>query len=232
MPGDTLESVAKKYNLSVEILVQYNESYKNRLDLTDCPIMIPLDDEEDENNNMRKGALDMNVLLPWNKEPRLEPLIGSFVEYSYIIKELVITKYSMPNYTPILYKISESKKGDITKLLSKEKSKDPLAISQAQEYKDFASTILLLVTAIKSHGLDDVKKELGNLKNWYKKVIILYQEPKMRDDKLKNTLQEVSEKWRDYVIKVGAELYNEAENLFKDIIDKVKDIAKLIVSKN
>ncbi len=89
MPGDTLESVAKKYNLSVDMLIQFNESYKNRLDLTDCPIMIPLDDEED-NNNMRKGALDMNVLLPWNKEPRLEPLIESFVEYSYIIKELII----------------------------------------------------------------------------------------------------------------------------------------------
>ena len=38
---ETLYDIAQKYNLTFEELVQFNKSYRFKMDLKDCPVLIP-----------------------------------------------------------------------------------------------------------------------------------------------------------------------------------------------
>ena len=61
--------------------------------------------------------------------------------------------------------------------------------------------------------------------------MILYKNDLSRDNKLKGILENIGEKWRDYVIKYGAQKYKECEDLFNDILNKLKDFSINILSK-
>ncbi len=225
---ETLEQIANENNVPYEVLIQYNKAYVHRLNLEGCTIVIPSSELEETRN---ESSNEKPAILIIDNEQRLEPLINAATEYSYLLKELIITKYNNPDYSLVIFSSIKEKEENIKHILSKEKTSNPLAISQAQEYKDFASTILLLIGAIKTHGIEEVKKQLQHIKNWPNKVVILYKNDLSRDNKLKGILENIGEKWRDYVIKYGAQKYKECEDLFNDILNKLKDFSINILSK-
>lgn len=227
--NETLRSIAQNNNIEYDLLIKYNRAYLHKSSLEGCTIVLPVKEEEILVEKDERDAKPAVLMI--DNEKRLEPLIFLATEYSYLLRELIITKFMVPTYTPMVYNSLLLKEDSIKKVLNKERVDNPLAISQAQEYKDFSSTILLLITAIKSHGIDDVKKQLGNLKSWPQKIVLLYKNTYQREETLKEILTNFGEMWRDYAIKFGAEKFEECEKIFSNILLKIKDFAKSILNK-
>lgn len=219
--NETLDIISEKFNIDIWHLIRHNKSYKNRKNLHGCPILLP--DQEPESLVTEDSETRMRIVRPFCS-PKIEQLSNRMLHYCHYLKESLIASFAFPKYQEVLTTFLNSYKEDIKKILQDKLSKQTDNITKAQEYRSLDAALFSLVDAIKTQGLENVKKALKDLKDWPKKIETLFSEKTMRDEDFKQTLDKQAESWRDYVLSIASKDYKTAENLFQDII---KDLHKI-----
>lgn len=215
--GDTIESIALKFNVSYEDLIQLNKIHKNKIVLDGSHFIIP------DNGTKPTETREVQPKSPFIS--RLAPLKECLINYDYTLKEIVMAAYHNKKGLKELQNTLLQYKSCIAKTTNAQASRTP-AINKMSSL----DTLLIdLVDAIQKHGIDKVKETLKKIKDWPKALADLLQNGESRDESLKELLETDFEKWRDYVLAYGSEEYKESEKIFKDILSNINPLVTKLI---
>lgn len=216
--NETLEVIAAKFDIELLEVVRHNRSYRNRSNLGGCPILLPIEDEAPSESRLK-------VVRPFCS-PKIEQLNDRMINYCHYLKEMLMSFFGAPKYVPVLEERLKDYKEDMKKILGDRLTKSKDNLLKAQEYSSLEADLLALAEAIKSQGLEKVKRALKDLQDWPKKIGALFAE---RSESFGDLLKQQADAWRDYLLSLAAREYKEAEKSFQQILHQLHDVeAKLL----
>lgn len=210
--GDTIESIALKFNVSYQELIQLNKIHKNKVVLEGSHFIIP--------NNALPSSETREVHTKRPFTSRLAPLKECLINHDYTLKAIVTAAYHNKKSLKELQNTLSQYRSCIAKTINSQKLKN----STLAKMSSLDTLLIDLVDAIQKHGIDKVKETLKKIKDWPKALAELLQTVDSRDENLKELLETDFEKWRDYVLAYGSEEYRESEKIFKDILSNINPL--------
>lgn len=208
---ETLYDIAQKYNLTFEELVQFNKSYRFKMDLKDCPVLIPTKEKRvinmpnsydkkffyDEVNKF-KDEFDKSILAYFISE--------KFGDY---MNDVLLLKYK-----------------NLQKLFDKFKNKNPLKITASLEVKNIVELFNSFIKSIIEKDFDNIKLTLQEMNKWPEKFSDRFLDK--YKDKLVVSFKKLIEEIRDYILNIGNEDYNESFKNKDKIALLLDEITKIL----
>ena len=196
---ETLYDIAQKYNLTFEELVQFNKSYRFKMDLKDCPVLIP------------------------TKEKRVINMPNSY-DKKFFYDE--VNKFKDEFDKSILAYFISEKFGDYMNDVLLLKYKNPLKITASLEVKNIVELFNSFIKSIIEKDFDKIKLTLQEMNKWPEKFSDRFLDK--YKDKLVVSFKKLIEEIRDYILNIGNEDYNESSKNKDKIALLLDEITKIL----
>lgn len=214
--NETVKSIAKKHNLEEFEIIKLNSRFKNIHVQPLTPLHLPLDEQKSVEEDSRKEATSNETLL-----------ISRYLDrVNYEIKELLFSKIFVNENTEITLNTIRRELDKIAYVLQNK------LVFPTQQTIEAISNLSNFAETLDKNDSKEITHSQKRLDKITDEIINSLSVNKNNQERLNLSIKihEIKKQWQMYILKLAGYKFNEAANIYDEILEKIEVLTKTTFS--